>query len=268
MNSYNRHQALKGNRLLTLITFLLAVAVVAVLIYLYRKPFAFESPSSSAAAVLKSSQPLVKSSSAAQPAVSSQNESSSEVKTLSGTVFIGDSFTQSLEDYEKPDQASVFCSDEMTASSAVSKKFAFGSGKQSITDAAASKNPEKIFILLGSNDIANGYSSDKFISYYGQLVSNLKSKVPGVKIYVQSIFPVTDNYESKKHSGSSVTNKKIDSFNAALQSMCKSLGADYVDVSSVLKGTDGTLPSSGSSDGLHLTKSYCQKWYDYIKKIE
>lgn len=267
MNSYNRHSALKGNKLLALATLVLAVAVVLVVIFLYHKSPAAVPVSKTVTDEHKSSSVTVASSMQSTLAISSQ-AASSDVKTLSGNLFIGDSFTQSLISYEKPDKTEVISNDELTAYSAINHTYTFGSGKQNIADAAAAKSPEKIFILLGSNDIANGYSSSKFAGYYGQFVSNLKSKIPGVKIYVQSIFPVTEKYESKKHSGTSVTNKKIDDFNAALQAMCKSGGATYLDVSSVVKGTDGKLPSSASTDGIHFTKSYYQKWFDYLKKVQ
>ena len=39
----------------------------------------------------------------------------------------------------------------------------------------------------------------------------------------------------------------------------------YLDVQTVLVNSEGYLPEEASSDGIHLGKSYCEKWLEYLK---
>lgn len=257
-NKFSKHRKLKGNYLLAFTAALLTCAVIVFIVWVFRMiPAAgVKAVSSSKPAAAQTSK--VSSSSAAAASQSSNSQPNPEY--YKSAVFIGDSITNGMTLYGKISKSEVLSSEGMTAYSAITRKYSFNGTKQIITDTVVSKNPERIYVLLGSNDIANGYSEKTFIANYGKLVSQLRTMNPTAKIYVQSIFPVTAAYES----GSHITNMKIDEFNTALKQLCKDEGSIYLDVASVLKDADGKLPGKASGDGLHLKKAYYQKWFDYL----
>jgi lysophospholipase L1-like esterase len=274
----DRHRKLKGNRLLTAVAVFLSCVTMASAFLLFNKtpaatirisqPAAAEAavknpaaasssiPSSSAAQSSDSAQ-----SSAATQSSSQDSSSAPAVKgSLDHAVFIGDSITSGLSLYGNFDESVVFTKNGLTAYSAVNHTYTFNGTKQKVVDAVSAKNPDCIYILLGSNDIEQGYSSEKFVYYYGELIDSLKNKCPNAKIYVQTIFPVTSSYA--KSSG--VTNEKIDKFNIALEELCSEKNVSYVDVASIMKDSDGTLISSATGDGIHIKKAWYGKWIDYI----
>ncbi len=178
---------------------------------------------------------------------------------------MGDSLTDGLALYGEMDDATVMGETGMSAYTALKHTFTINGKKQYVADAVAAASPKAVYVLLGSNDIAEGYSVAKYTGFYGQLLDEIHAKCPSSKLYVQSIFPVTAAYEHKKFSsGAYVTNAKIDDFNTALQTLASAHGAAYLDVASVLKGPDGKLPASASDDGMHLHKSYYDKWFQYL----
>ena len=264
-----RHHRLNGNASLLSVTVLLVCATIASVFLLFNKtPAANSTALRSSAVAVQQTAAAPSQTSSKNAAQSSSQISSSEISSssqakegsLENAVFIGDSITSGLSVYGNIDDSVVFTKNGMTAYTAVTRKYTFNGEKQVAADAAAAKNPTCVYILLGSNDISQGYSETKFTSNYGKLIDNLKAKCPSAKIYVQSIFPVTAGYADR----SGVTNEKIDKFNSALKNLCSEKGAVFTDVASIMKDADGTLIADASSDGLHIKKSWYGKWVHYI----
>lgn len=200
--------------------------------------------------------------SSASSAASTSSVVSSQTVTAGGTVMIGDAFTVGLGIYGGVSSDTLLANNNLTSASAVTGKITLGGSSLSYPQAAAAKNPGKIYVLLGSNDVT-WMTADNFRLNYGKLVDSLKSACPKATIYVESVFPVKNGYTTGQ--AVSVTNDKITAFNTALQTLCKSKGVKYLDVASVLKAADGSLSPSLTSDGFHLNTSGYQKWTQYLK---
>jgi lysophospholipase L1-like esterase len=62
-------------------------------------------------------------------------------------------------------------------------------------DDVINRQPKKLFILLGINDIGKDIP-DSVIAYnYFKIIKQVKEKSPATKIYVQSILPYKSNYK-------------------------------------------------------------------------
>lgn len=264
-NGNLKHRGLRGNILLTAAAVILGGAVaVSSALMLGRTPAAKPAAASlSASSSAPSGTGAVKSSSASASSQSTSAPVTSD--TFLHTVFIGDSFTDGLRLYCGIDQNSVICSNSMTAYSALNRTYSVGGKVQKVSAAAAAAAPDAIFVMLGTNDLAGGYSTKKFAANYTSLVEALKKARPGAKLYVQSVLPVTQVYDAR---GGAVDNEAIRSYNSALEAMCKSEGVTYADVSSVLAGADGYLPSDSSTDGLHLKKAAYTRWLSYLAAVK
>lgn len=182
--------------------------------------------------------------------------------SLESALFLGDSFIDGLRIYGGVEDLQTICDNNMSAYSAVNRKYKIGTKSRKVADAAAEKDPSAIYIMLGSNDISQGYSASKFKNNYGKLIESLKKECPNAKIYVQSILPVTSAYDKKQRA---LNNETIEKFNSELSQLCSEYGVTYLDVASALKDADGCLPSEASSDGLHLKKAYYKKWVSYLE---
>ena len=140
--------------------------------------------------------------------------------------------------------------------------FPYTNEEISVPDATGETKPEYMIVSLG---FSNGIrcSEEKFKEYYTKLISNVKSVSPNTKIILQSILPISKNYE-KDNSG--ITNEKIDTANSWIHSIARENGVKYLNTASVLKDSMGQLSAEyDSGDGITLNPLGYQNIIEYIR---
>ena len=91
----------------------------------------------------------------------------------------------------------------------------------------------------------------------------MKSASPEKKIILQSIVPVSKDYEADHPK---TTNAAIDAKNKLVQKVAAECGVRYLDTASVLKGTDNCMLSAyDAGDGCHYTVQAYQAILKYIR---
>ncbi len=176
------------------------------------------------------------------------------------TVFIGDSRTEGLRLFGVAPDAT-FYSAEGLAINTVYTQPAVDLNGQKVTVPAALKQQsfEKVYVMFGINEL--GWPVDSFVSRYGAFLDDVRAAQPQAVIYVQNIFPVTQN---KSASDSIYNNTNIRTFNAKIKAMVEEKGLRYVDLYSAFQDESGNLPVGVSPDGVHLEREYCRKWVEYL----
>lgn len=191
-------------------------------------------------------------------------------KDFSGAVFMGDSITEDMTNYDVTDGAHIVSSVGASAYRAYTNHQVAINGDPKDTgwlpQRAASFNPKRIYIMFGGNDLCwgNQMTAKMFVKNYGGIVDYLKQNCRSSKIYVQSILPISSSAENSKDWP--FDNSKIDQFNAALREMCAQKNVKYLDVASVFKNAQGKLSSEASDDGVHLKSKEYTKWFAYLAK--
>ncbi len=106
----------------------------------------------------------------------------------------------------------------------------------------------KLFLLIGTNDLAKGISNSDIIANISQILSLAKEAKPDIHLYLQSIYPVNCNLSSDcaRH------NDDIVYINGEMQKYCLANNITYIDVYSLLVDIDGNLNANYTRDGLHL----------------
>ncbi len=140
--------------------------------------------------------------------------------------------------------------------------FPYTGSEISIPNATESTRPQYMIITLGIN---NGIrcSEEKFKEYYGKLIDSVKEASPDTRVILQSVFPVSKNYE-KNNSG--ISNKKIEQANLWITELAESCGARYLNTASILKDQKGYLKQEyDSGDGIILNKDGYNAVLDYIR---
>lgn len=118
--------------------------------------------------------------------------------------------------------------------------------------------PQNIFIELGLNDLSHpNRDLNNFIKIYEQLIDSIKFSLPKAKIYICSIFPVTDEL-----SGERPEFIQIPEYNTALAEIAKRKSVDYIDTYSF--GKQNELLHDG--DGIHYYPEFYPLWLDYLIK--
>ena len=191
-------------------------------------------------------------------------------------VFVGDSVTLKLSYYcdEHPEAlgaAQFFCAGSLGYGSSLWELNAEGAvhpyykGKTRLSeDCAAETGANKVFIMLGMNDVAV-YGVDGTIEKADELYRRILTKSPGVTLYIQSVTPILYGHEI-----GDLNNETIKSFNAALKAYCDEHGYTYLDINTVMADDAGYLIEEYCGDpgaqGIHFTDAACKLWADTLKE--
>lgn len=194
---------------------------------------------------------------------SAPQKQTNESDYFGSAAFIGDSRTQGLMTCSDLSDATFYAVKGLNVSSIFTKE-AVKSGNKYITimDALKLHKFKEVYIMLGINELGWQYSSI-FIEKYGEVIDAIQKCQPNAKIIVQPIFPVT---AERSATDSIFNNKKITQYNSLIKKMAEEKHLIYLDVSSALTDSNGSLSIEGSVDGIHLTHSYCQKWCNFLKE--
>lgn len=118
-------------------------------------------------------------------------------------------------------------------------------------DQVIRSNPEKVFIMIGANDLRAKKTIPEIVQKYAQLINIIKSESPETLIYLQSVLPINYNkLRSKNIAANLNTQTKI--LNNELRSLCQTLNLQYIDYWPLL-AKNNELISRYTTDGIHLT---------------
>jgi len=106
--------------------------------------------------------------------------------------------------------------------------------------------PSKLFICIGTNDLAAGIELATVIQNYRAILNEVKLKSPETRIYVQSVLPVGNSliYGHK--------NEKIIPLNVEIKKLCSEMQLTYIDLYSSFIDKNDLLKPTYTNDKLHL----------------
>lgn len=188
------------------------------------------------------------------------------------SVFIGDSIMEGIRQYvakERKSQPILGEAKFLTSVQGITLAdlvgdndpcmyYSYGGEEAPLEELIDSMDVDRIFLLLGLNDLASTTAgSDEIVARYIRLVNNLKKSFPGVEVIVMTTPPkVASSWLPDYTTNRSFGNKRIDEFVDALVAMCDENEIAYVDVHSALQNEDGALPDEFCRDGyIHLNNA-------------
>jgi hypothetical protein len=119
--------------------------------------------------------------------------------------------------------------------------------------------PENIYLLFGSNDLGPNVTNESFINNYRLLIAALREAAPQVRIYAQSVMPVT---ASEAKSRPYLSAARLDDLNRELYQMTLEEKINYVNIRKVLQiHPDENLYEP---DGVHFRSAFDRYWLDYL----
>ena len=187
---------------------------------------------------------------------------------FNNAAFIGDSVTLKLRNYNTKNgilgSATFLCQGSYSVGHAVNNTMFLSYQGEDMTpqDALAACGVNKVFILLGMNDIAL-YGIDKTIENWGTLIASIRDKNPDIDIYIQSGTPIYTEGQKGK-----LNNENMDKYNARLVEFARANGCVYIDIASPLKDSSNGLAKKYTSDDyVHFTDAACELWYSILKDI-
>ena len=113
--------------------------------------------------------------------------------------------------------------------------------------------PEKLFVMIGVNDLNMQLGPDVAIANYEKLFDLIDQNIPDTKVYVQSVLPVNDDWII-------IDNAHIPGLNVALKQQATQRGYTYIDLHRMFADLNGQLIRSLSNDGIHLLGAGYDLW--------
>ena len=176
-------------------------------------------------------------------------------------VFIGDSRTEGLFLNTGLSNATPLAHMGLMVDTVFTKPlFNVDGEKVSVIDALKVADFSKVYIMLGINETGWAYSS-VFVQKYGELIDAIREINPEAILYIQAIMPVS---QTVSDSHSYIKNAKISAYNRLLQGLAEEKQVYYLDTAGAVAGEGRSLPEDAAPDGIHLVRSYCEKWLDYL----
>ena len=120
------------------------------------------------------------------------------------------------------------------------------------------RSPAKIFMMIGTNDLARGISPDSVVKNILLMADFLQQESPSTQLFVQSILPVNDVFG--KFATHTKNGTKIIEVNTSLQNNATAHHYRYIDLHSAFSDKNGKMNTVYSNDGLHLLGTGYALW--------
>lgn len=139
-------------------------------------------------------------------------------------------------------------------------------------DEVVQRRPAKVFLLIGTNDLARGISTDSILKNIYLIAGIIHQQSPHTKLYIQSLTPVNAYYgKFPSHTGNS---DKIKTINRSLADNAghKDYPYTYLNIHDLFTDQAGFLDTGLTNDGLHLEGAAYQRWkhflYPYLQDVQ
>lgn len=119
-------------------------------------------------------------------------------------------------------------------------------------------HPKKVFLMIGINDLLQGYSKKDIVVHIGSILDKLKTRLNFTTVYVQSLLPV------ENQDGSNFYNEEIKQLNQEIRALAEQHKYPYVDLFTLMCDDAEQLKGDCSTDGLHLNDRGYRIWRDAI----
>jgi lysophospholipase L1-like esterase len=116
-----------------------------------------------------------------------------------------------------------------------------------------------VFLLIGINDLGMGRTPEPMEQGYREILQQIKSQAPSVRVHVQSVLPTRDRFT--KH------NANVLDFNARIKKLAEEFGYDYIDLHAKMTDDKGELKADFTGDGLHLTPAAYVVWKGEVERV-
>lgn len=123
-------------------------------------------------------------------------------------------------------------------------------------DSLIAMNPEKLFILIGTNDLWIDIPVDEIAANMETMLGRLRRDIPACRLYVQSVMPRQRKFAAR-----------VKAVNERYRALAAKHGATYVDLFPLLDDGTGQLRAELTPDVLHLNGAGYLIWRDAIRDL-
>src|SRR5579859_4047154 len=134
-------------------------------------------------------------------------------------------------------------------------------------DDVVRRQPSKLFIEVGINDLAQNIPHEIILKNMLTIVHLVHSQSPQTRIYVTGILPANDRVRNE-YPEVYGKNRQANAINREISRNAKKNKFTFIDLYPLLKDESGNLDEKFSkSDGLHLNETGYQAWIGLLKQM-
>lgn len=122
--------------------------------------------------------------------------------------------------------------------------------------------PSKVFLMIGVNDIYQGYDQQKILSNIERIIHEIRTETPQTVLFVQSLLPINRH----KLFVEKTINTKIYQVNLNLKTICTNHHVEFIDIHPDFLNHEGEMNDLYTYDGVHLTEAGYILWAELIQK--
>lgn len=115
--------------------------------------------------------------------------------------------------------------------------------------------PSKIFLKIGTNDLALEISIETILDNYRQILNEIKSDTPATMVYAQSVLPRALSFR-----------RRIESLNDGIKELSLSLNYSFLNLYPAFQDPTGALRAEFTDDDLHLSPAGYRHWETILKE--
>ncbi|MDG3581116.1 GDSL-type esterase/lipase family protein [Galbibacter pacificus] len=118
--------------------------------------------------------------------------------------------------------------------------------------------PEKIFMLIGINDISRNFPDSVILGNYEKIIQHIQSKSPHTKLFVETILPVNSNfkaYERHYHKDNHILE-----VNKGIKELADKYSVTLIDLYPLFLDNEARLDAKYTDEGLHLNEIGYLHW--------
>ncbi len=133
-----------------------------------------------------------------------------------------------------------------------------------------SSQPEKIFLLIGINDISKNTPVETILHNYEQIIEQILNDAPQTQLYVQSLLPTNNIF--KHFPDAQNKDHQIQLVNKGIHQLAMDYEVTFIDLYPHFLDDKGMLSEKFTNDGLHLLGKGYMKWAEilrpYIEEVD
>lgn len=125
-------------------------------------------------------------------------------------------------------------------------------------------HPQKVFLLIGANDISHNLSATQIAERYDKLIAKMKALSPNTLFYLQGIMPINNDF--KRYKTMYGKEHVIPELNKKIEAIAKKYDCTYISTTEALQDpASGKLRKDFTNDGLHLTGAGYKAWAELLE---
>lgn len=182
---------------------------------------------------------------------------------LENSLFIGDSRVALLYEYSDWEGLDFFTAYGMTVWNVEKVELSTipDTNQISLEEALQRKQYDKIYIMLGINELGRG-TPETYVEQYRSVIDHIMELQPDAIIFIHSIMHVTDKKDAE---GTYINNTEVDLRNEQIKKLADNKNIFYLDINTVFDDeTTCKLKEEYSTDGVHLKASKTDKWKEFL----